>query len=366
MRILIAPDKFKGCLAAVDAAQALMRGLRANRPRAHFDLCPLADGGEGTVDALVAATRGKITQHTVTGPLPEMKVQASIGMLGDSQTAVIEMAQASGLALLRKDQFNPLAATTFGTGELMKKAAELNARKLILGIGGSATTDAGIGCAQGAGLPVLLADGEPTHPTEPLCGRDMDRVVLIKNGRGSAVESLDITVACDVGNPLFGPNGAAHIFGPQKGATPEMVRQLDEMLRNLATRLNRLDVAAEAGAGAAGGLGFGLRAFFGAKLLSGFDIVASAVGLRERIARADLVVTGEGKLDASSLAGKTAVGVARICKELGKPCVAVAGVVEESSNLFKSTHAISELAESGDDSIKRAPELLQQIAVQIQ
>jgi glycerate kinase len=366
VHILIAPDKFKGCLTASDVAQALMRGLRRNRPRAEFDLCPLADGGEGTVAALVAATKGKLIKHTVTGPLPEMKVEATFGMLGDGETAVIEMAEASGLHLLGKDQYNPLATTTFGTGELMKRAAELHASKLILGIGGSATTDAGIGCAQAAGLPVLLKDGEPTSPTEPLCGRDMDRVVLIKHGRGSPVDSLeDITVACDVTNPLFGPNGAAYVFGPQKGATPEMCRQLDDMLKGLAARLNLLHVANEPGTGAAGGLGFGLRAYFNAKLQSGFKIVAAAANLRDRIARADLVITGEGKLDESSLAGKTAHGVAVMCKELGKPCVAVAGVVEASPDLFRSTHAISKLAKSPEDSFTRAKELLEKVAVDI-
>lgn len=325
MKIVIAPDKFKGSLSAAAAADAIAAGVRRAIPGAQLDCCPIADGGEGTVAALVAATGGQLVTRRVTGPLPEMRVDATFGFLGDGQTAVIEMAAASGLALLKPDERDPMATTTFGTGELLVAARELGATRCILGIGGSATVDGGIGCAQAAGLPVLLADGEPVSPTEPLCGRDLDRVLLIKHGRGSPVERMQITVACDVTNPLFGPTGAAEIFGPQKGATPDQVRELDALLRQLAGRTGKLAEAQQPGAGAAGGLGFAMLAYFGATLRSGIETVIDATNLRERLAGADLCITGEGRLDTQSLHGKAPIGVARLCRELAVPCVALAG-----------------------------------------
>jgi len=325
MKIVIAPDKFKGSLTASQAAAAIARGVATTLPGAQLDLCPVADGGEGTVNALVAATGGRVVRRRVTGPLPWMKVEAAFGVLGDGKTAVVEMAAASGLALLKPADRDPLAATTFGTGELLVAAAKLGARRVILGIGGSATVDAGIGCAQACGLPVILEGGEPVAATEPLCGRDLPSVVLVKHGRGSPVERVRITVACDVTSPLFGPTGAAPVFGPQKGATPAVAKELDDSLRHLAERLGKVTEAQTPGAGAAGGLGFGMLAFFGATLRPGFDIVADATGLRGRLRGADLCLTGEGRLDASSLTGKAPVGVARLCKELGVPCVALVG-----------------------------------------
>jgi glycerate kinase len=328
MRLLLCPDKFKGCLSAQAVAQAMACGIAGVAPEAHVDLCPLADGGEGTVDALVSATGGKIVHRRVTGPLPEMKVEAAFGLLGDGRTAVIEMAAASGLALLRSDQRDPMATTTYGTGELLMAAAELGAKKIILGIGGSATTDGGVGCLQACGLPILLEGGEPVSPSEPLTGRDVPSILFIKHGRGSPVERCQITVACDVSNPLFGPDGAAAVYGPQKGATPRQVQQLDADLRLLAERTGQLDAARSAGAGAAGGLGFAMRAFLNAQLRSGIDIVMDAVDLDKRLAGVDLCLTGEGRLDASSLHGKTTIGVARRCKALHIPCVALAGAAE--------------------------------------
>ncbi len=364
MKIVLAPDKFKGSLTAPQAAQAMAAGIRRVRPDAIIDLCPMADGGEGTVAALVAATGGRFERRRVTGPLPEMKIDAEFGILGEGATAVVEMAAASGLALLRAEDRNPMNTTTFGTGELLMAAAGLGVRQIILGIGGSATVDGGIGCAQACGLPVILEEGEPVCPTEPLTGADLARVVLIKHGRGSPVERVGITVACDVSNPLFGPNGAAAIYGPQKGATPEQVRELDALLEQLARRCGKLAEAKVPGAGAAGGLGFAMLAFFGATLRSGIDIIIEATRLRERLRGADLCITGEGSLDGSSLHGKTPVGVARICKSLGVPCVALAGKVDVA--------AIDSVREQGltaclpihdgsltiGESIERAEELL--------
>lgn len=328
MKIVLAPDKFKGSLTAPQAAQAMAAGIRRVRPDAIIDSCPMADGGEGTVAALVAATSGRIERRRVTGPLPDMKIDAEFGLLGDGSTAVVEMAEASGLALLRAEDRNPMNTTTFGTGELLVAAARFGVSRIILGIGGSATVDGGIGCAQACGLPVILEEGEPVSPTEPLTGADLARVVLIKHGRGSSVERVGITVACDVSNPLFGPNGAAAIYGPQKGATPDQVRELDSMLEQLARRCGKLAEAQAPGAGAAGGLGFAMLAFFGASLRCGIDIVIDATHLRARLLGADLCITAEGCLDASSLHGKTPIGVARICKSLGVPCVALAGRID--------------------------------------
>ena len=332
MRVVVAPDKFKGSLTAPQAAEAMAAGIRLARPDAEIDLCPMADGGEGTVGALMAATGGAFETRLVTGPLPDMKVRATFGVLGGGRTAVIEMAAASGLALLKPEDRNPLNTTTFGTGELLVEAVKLGVEEIILGIGGSATTDAGIGCAQACGLPVVLEGGQPVSPTEPLCGRDLPSVVLVKHGRGSPVERVEITVACDVSNPLYGPSGAAYVYGPQKGATPEEVRMLDEALRALAERTGKLAAAQTPGAGAAGGLGFGMLAFFGATLRPGVGIVIDAVNLRGRLESADLCITGEGKLDRQSLSGKAPLGVARLCKELRVPCAAIVGAAGEGGD----------------------------------
>jgi glycerate kinase len=353
MKILIAPDKFKGSLSAIEAADAIAAGLRRVWPDAKLDLCPVADGGEGTVWALVAATGGSIEVRRVVGPLPEMKVDAVFGILGDGQTAVIEMAAASGLALLRSDQRDPLATTTFGTGELLDAAAKLGVRHILLGIGGSATIDAGIGCAQACGLPIILEDGEPVSMTEPLCGRDIDRVVLVKHGRGEAIEGVRITVACDVNNPLYGPTGAAPIFGPQKGATPAVVRQLDESLRRLALRVGKDEIAHHPGAGAAGGLGFGMMAFFRAELRSGIDIVLDAVRLADRLEGVDLCITGEGSFDSQSLHGKAPAGV------LGSD---LAGL---RSYGIHSAHALADGSRPIEECIARAGPLLADLAEHI-
>jgi glycerate 2-kinase len=328
MRIVLAPDKFKGCLSAAAVARAMETGVHRALPDAHVDLCPMADGGEGTVDALVAATGGRFITRQVIGPLPEMKVEARFGVLGDGKTAVVEMAAASGLALLGPEDRDPMRTTTFGTGQLLMAAAEIGASRIILGIGGSATLDGGVGCAQACGLPVILQRGEAVYPSEPLTGADVSRVVLIKHGRGSAIERVKIDVACDVSNPLCGENGAAAVYGPQKGATPEQVRELDAALLELARRNGKLQQARLPGAGAAGGLGFAMAAFFGAALQSGIEIVMNAVHLRDRLAGADLCFTGEGRLDRSSLSGKVADGVARACRAMGVPCIALAGSIE--------------------------------------
>jgi glycerate 2-kinase len=369
MRILIAPDKLKSSLTANEAAAAIQSGILRASPKIDIDTCPLADGGEGTVDALVAATHGTFHTHRVTGPLPEMKVDARFGLLGNGTTAVIEMSSASGLALLKPEDRDPSRTTTFGTGELLMAAARLGVTEIILGIGGSATLDAGIGCAQACDLPVLLEGGEPLSPTEPLTGADLPRVLFIKHGRGSPIERIKITVACDVTNPLFGPNGAAAIFGPQKGARPEDIPMIDAVLEKLAKRNDKLKEANLPGAGAAGGLGFAMAAFFNATLRPGFDIVAQAVNLSARIAQADLCITSEGRVDATTFAGKTAAGVASLCRQHNVPCIAIAGSIDETAlwrpNDFTAAISLCNAPMTHSDAITRAPELLEAAAERV-
>lgn len=327
MRIVLAPDKFKGTASATEAAEAMAAGVRAALPDAQVELCPMSDGGEGFVDAMVRAVGGRFVEPRVTGPLPEMKVDARFGVLAGG-VGVVEMSAASGLWLVPPGQRDPEATTTFGTGELLVAAARERCRRILLGIGGSATIDGGIGCCHAAGLPVILDGGEPTSPTEPLCGRDLPRVVMVKSHRGDQLAGVQITVACDVTNPLYGPNGAAAVFGPQKGATPEQVERFDAWLAELARRCGKDDVARVPGAGAAGGLGFAMMAWFNAKLRPGAELVIEAIGLRDRLRGADLCITGEGRIDRSSLSGKAPVAVARACREAGVRCVGVGGSVE--------------------------------------
>ena len=322
----------------------------------------MADGGEGTVEAMVAATGGRFITRRVTGPLPEMKVEARFGILGDGTTAIIEMAAASGLTLLKPEDRDPMRTTTFGTGELLMAAVAMGASKIILGIGGSATIDGGIGCAQACGLPVLLEGGETVVPGEPLVGADVKRVLYVKHGRGSAIERAVIEVACDVTNPLCGEDGAAAVFGPQKGATAQQVRELDAALAQLAKRNDKLEQANLPGAGAAGGLGFGMAAFFGASLKSGIEIVINAVRLKSRLAGADLCLTGEGRLDDQSLKGKTVAGIAGACRQLGVPCAVIAGSVDKSIDYraagITTALEIAEGATTREQSIKNAAELI--------
>ncbi len=370
MNVVIAPDKFKGCLTAAEVSQAIARGLKAVDPTLSINECPMADGGEGTVAALVSATGGTFITCRVTGPLADMKVDATFGLLGDGTTAVLEMSSASGLALIKPEDRNPLNTTTFGTGELINAAIAHGAKKIILGIGGSATVDGGIGCAQACGHTIILEDGEPVSPTEPLVGADVQRVVLIKRHRGERTDGVPIVVACDVENTLYGPNGAAAIYGPQKGATPMHVQQLDAALRQLSARLNQVALADVPGAGAAGGLGFGMMAYFGATLSRGVEIVIDATKLRDRLRSADLCLTGEGRLDAQSANGKTTVGVARLCREMGVPCIALAGsigagaerVLDEGMTAY---FGICDQPMTLDEAMRNAPNLIASTASNI-
>jgi glycerate kinase len=325
MKILIAPDKLKGSLSASDAADAIAAGVLAAIPDAQLDLCPIADGGEGTVDALLKALGG--TRHTrrVTGPLPEMKVDASFALLADGTTAVIEMSAASGLALLKPEDQNPLNTTTFGTGELIAAAISLGAKKILLGLGGSATIDAGIGMLQACGFTLLTTDAQPTSPTEPLCGRDLPNILFIKHGRGEITSGLQILALTDVTNPLLGPYGAAQTFGPQKGATPAIIHHLDHELAALVHRTQKQPQADQPGAGAAGGLGFAITAYMNGSLTPGFDYIAAACRLSDRMQNTSLCITAEGRLDSQTAHGKAVCSLARLCKQHQVPCIALAG-----------------------------------------
>lgn len=326
MRIVIAPDSFKGSLSSLEVAQAMERGVKKVLPESTTILLPLSDGGEGLVDSLVVASGGKLVEYEVQGPLGS-PVRAKMGLLGDGHTAVIEMAQASGLTLIGEEQRNPLITSTFGTGQLMQKALDLGCTKLIIGIGGSATNDGGMGMAQALGFRFLDAEGQPLGSG----GGELARLVTIDTSQvDPRLQHVQIEVACDVDNPLTGPRGAAHIYGPQKGATPPMVEFLDGGLANYDRVLQKdlgQNVGLTPGAGAAGGLGAGLMALVGGKLVSGIELVLTVLGFTEKTKGAQLVLTGEGKFDAQSAYGKVPVGVARASQKLGVPVVVVAGTV---------------------------------------
>ena len=326
MRIVIAPDSFKESASADRVAAALAAGILRVMPDADLVLAPMADGGEGTVDALVAGTGGVKATATVTGPLGE-PVLAEYGVLGDGITAVIEMAAAAGLALAPPDRRDPRLTTTRGAGELILDALGRGLRRFVMGIGGSATNDGGAGMAQALGYHLLDVDGHELPPGGSALAR-LDRID--SSSKHPALAESSFSVACDVTNPLCGPLGASRVFGPQKGADKTAVDELDAALRRFGEVVARdldvpvLDVAC---AGAAGGLGAGLMAFCGARLMPGAEVVAQACRLEQRMAGADLVITGEGRIDSQTAGGKTPLGVARIAKKLGIPVVAVAGTL---------------------------------------
>jgi glycerate 2-kinase len=340
MKIIIAPDSFKECLPAAAVAQAIGEGLKAAwsalgsaDERLEIVSVPMADGGEGTAETVLAAAGGHMRYVTVTGPLGE-PVQASFGLLADGTTAVIEMASAAGLHLVPLDRRDPTKTTTFGVAQLIRAALDAGGRKILIGIGGSSTTDGGVGCAQGLGWRFLDQAGKPIPG--PMTGGDLLRIHRIDaSGQDVRLRQAEIVVACDVDNPLTGPQGSAAVYGPQKGATPEQVRRLDAGLGHLAGLMHKdlgLDVEQMPGAGAAGGLGAGLVAFCRASLCRGVESVGRTVDLAGKISGADLVITGEGRLDAQSLRGKVIYGVASEAKRFGVPTVAIAGQVQGSQN----------------------------------
>lgn len=328
MHIVVAPDSFKGSLSAIQAAHAMERGILTVFPKAQVSKIPIADGGEGTTDALVTSTGGQIMQTKVLGPLGN-QVEARWGILGgqkgSQKTAVIEMAAASGLPLVPREQRNPLLASTFGTGQLIKTALDQGIRRLIIGIGGSATNDGGAGMARALGAKLLDRQGREL-PDGGGALKDLARIDLSQ--LDPRLQDTVIRVACDVDNPLCGPRGASMVYGPQKGATAAMVAELDQALgryAEVARIATGKDMAQAPGAGAAGGLGAGLLLFTPAELRPGIEIILEATGFEEKIKQADLVITGEGRTDFQTAHGKAPVGVARLAKKCHIPVICLAG-----------------------------------------
>lgn len=331
LRIVVAPDSYKGSLSALGVAQAMERGILRVLPDADVRKIPMADGGEGTVAALLTATGGERRQSEVSDPLGQ-RISAPWGVLGDGRTAVIEMAAASGLMLLASEQRNPRITTTYGTGELIRAALDAGLRKIILGIGGSATNDGGAGMARALGARFLDAGGrELADGGAALAG--LQGIDL--SGLDPRLRECEIVVACDVDNPVCGARGASAVFGPQKGATPAMVAELDAALAHFAAVAQRAtgrDIAEQAGAGAAGGLGAGLLFFTPSKLKPGTDIVLDAVGFSELVKDAEFVITGEGCTDFQTAFGKAPVGVARSAKQFGIPVFCLSGSLGQGAD----------------------------------
>ena len=332
MKIVIAPDSFKENMTSLEVATAIEKGILQVFPEAECLKVPMADGGEGTVQSLVDATNGRIEHKTVVGPLGN-PVNAHYGFLGEGNTAVIEMAEASGLPLVPKDKRNPLATTTYGTGELIAAALDAGVKKIIIGIGGSSTNDGGAGMAQALGAKLIDHQGNPI--SSHASGGILNTIAQIDiSGLDPRIKKTEILVACDVDNPLCGDRGASAVFGPQKGASPAMVNTLDANLEHFANVINSQlgkDVKEIPGAGAAGGLGAGLVAFCDATMQSGVDIVIDATKLELALEGATLAITGEGKVDFQTAFGKTPSGVAKTAKKTNIPVIAIGGALADDA-----------------------------------
>lgn len=376
MKVIIAPDKFKECLSAAAAAAAMAEGVLEVRPDAVIDICPVADGGEGTIDAVLAAAGGQLLTADVFDPLGS-PLRARFALIGtdtdaslpgrfgltaalaraQGQTelpqgeiiAVIEMAAASGLALVPPDRRDPMRTSTFGTGQLIAAALDAGAQRIIVGLGGSATVDGGCGAAQALGVTFILRGGRKA--VYPLAGGDLLEIEDFDlSTRDPRLAGTALCAACDVTSPLLGPQGAAAVYGPQKGATAEAVARLDAGLTHLAALITRklgLDIADRPGAGAAGGLGAGLAAFTGAALQDGLSLIAEAIDLPRRLAGADLCLTGEGRLDNQSLAGKATIGVARLAMRADVPAICIPGQADPESPAREHFAAVYPLAAEG-------------------
>jgi glycerate kinase len=353
----------------MEVAKNIKKGINSYDSKIDVELLPMADGGEGTVQSLVDATNGEIIEKEVNGPLGN-KVKAFYGLLGDQKTAVIEMAAASGLPLVPEGKKNPLKTTTYGTGELIASALDAGAQKIIIGIGGSATNDAGVGMAQALGAEILDAEEQQID----FGGGNLDKIEKINLDKlDSRLQDVEVVVACDVDNPLYGKDGAAYVYAPQKGADPEMVKILDQNLRHfnqIAIKELNKDINKIPGAGAAGGLGAGLVAFLDAELKAGVDIVLDIIDFESYLKDVDLVITGEGMLDGQSIYGKTPVGVSRSAAKKDIPVIAIAGTLGEGvekildygiNSYFSIIDRPAELKEI----IEESPELLANLSEQI-
>lgn len=369
MKIIIAPDSFKDSLSAAGVAQAIAQGLAQVWPDAQLVQCPMADGGEGTVEAVLAACNGQLRCQTVQGPLGG-RVQAHWGWLADSHTAIIEMAEASGLQLVAPGQRDACASSTFGTGELIRAALDQGARRIILAIGGSATNDGGAGAMQALGVQLFDAHDQPLAPGGLALG-GLARIRL--ENLDPRLAQVSFEIAADVNNPLCGAHGASAIFGPQKGASPAQVQQLDAALGHFADHCAKVlpkDVRDEPGSGAAGGLGFAAKAFLGAQFRAGVEVVAELVGLDVAVRGADLVITGEGRFDAQTLRGKTPFGVARIARRHKVPVIVLAGTLGDGyeqmyAHGVDAAFALPSGPMSLEEACREAPRLLRERASDI-
>ena len=335
MRIVVAMDSFKGSLSSPQAGEAVRAGIRRADPAAEVNVLPLADGGEGTVDALISCMGGEIHRIFVTGPLGD-PVNCEYGVLPDEHTAVVEMCSTAGLTLVPENRRDPRYTTTFGVGEVIRDAIRLGCRKFLIGIGGSATNDGGAGMLQALGFELLDAEGNPI-----LRGAEGLKYLsqICDENALPELKECSFRIACDVTNPLCGPNGCSAVYGPQKGATPEMIPEMDDALKAYAELAKKKFPEADAdypGAGAAGGMGFAFRTFLQAELTPGVKIVTEETQLEAYIREADYVVTGEGRLDGQTGSGKAPLGVARIAKKYGKPVIAFAGSVTEEASALHS------------------------------
>ncbi|RBW68203.1 glycerate kinase [Bacillus taeanensis] len=369
MKIVIAPDSFKGSLSAWQASVAIEQGIKKVLPKADTHLIPVGDGGEGTMNSLVLATSGKKVEFSVTGPL-HAPVKAEYGILGDQKTCVIEMASASGLCLIPSEQRDPMITTTYGTGELIKKALDDGCRRIILAVGGSATNDGGIGMLQALGMKLLDAEGNPVG----LGARELQRIAEINDcDFDPRVSDTKFVIASDVQNPLIGPHGSSYVFGPQKGATPETVEILDTYLTgwaNLVESKTGVRLHDKPGAGAAGGIGGAFQAFFPAVTRRGIDIVIEYTKLGERLAGADLVFTGEGQIDFQTASGKTPMGVAQEAQKYGIPVFVLAGSIGKGIDTLyqygiNSIHSIVSAPISLQEAMEKGAELLTSSAEQV-
>jgi glycerate kinase len=369
MKIVIAPDSFKDSLSAQGVADAIALGLAQVWPDAQLIKCPMADGGEGTVESILAACEGELRRTLVRGPLGA-SVDADWGWLPQSHTAIIEMAEASGLQLVPVAQRDACISSTFGTGQLIRAALDAGAQRVILAIGGSATNDGGAGAMQALGVKLLDAQGQTLSPgglaLAQLASVDLSEI-------DPRLAKVRFDIAADVNNPLCGSHGASAIFGPQKGASPVQVEQLDRALGHFAdhcaTALNN-DVRDEPGSGAAGGLGFAAKAFLGAQFKAGVEVVAELVGLADAVAGADLVITGEGRFDAQTLRGKTPFGVARVAREHGVPVIVIAGTLGDGYQALyehgvDAAFALASGPMTLDQACAEAPRLLRERATDI-
>lgn len=371
MKIIIAPDSFKGSLNAARVADCIESGIKRVYEKQDVDIVkvPMADGGEGTVESMVSATGGEIICVRVNDPLFR-EIDACFGILGDKRTAVIEMAAASGLPLLKKEERNPLITSTYGTGELIKCALNRGCRSIVIGIGGSATNDGGAGMARALGVKLLNEQGREVGigggGLKELCTVDM-------SGLDERIKESLIMVACDVENPLCGPLGASYVYGPQKGADETMARILDENLTHYGKVLEKVigkPIAHFPGAGAAGGLGAGMLAFLNAKLEKGVDIVLRVVDLEKKLEGADLVITGEGMIDYQTGYGKTPYGVAQLAKKYNIPIIAIAGGIGKNAQElynkgFDSIFSIVDKPMSLDEAIENSEELIKSASERI-